>query len=539
MTATWRLVRLALRRDRIVLVVWVVAIAGLAWGTVQSYVSLTQTEADRVAAAALVASNPLSRVFDGPASGPSIGAMSLNDGYKILAILTALMAAQAVVRHSRRDEECGRAELVGSAVVGRRAPLAAAVVVALTASLAVGVGVALAVGATGVGWPGAWAGGMAIAGVGWVFAGIAAVASQVFGTSRGANGAAAGAVGAAFVLRAIGDLTGHVAPDGLSVVSAWPSWLSPLGWGQQVRPYFQDRWWIAGLFAGTTLLLVLVAAALRGRRDLGTGMVGAPHGPARAPAGLLSTLGMTWRLQRGVLLVWVAAMATMGAAFGSMGRTFTDYITGNDAMRALLETISPGAAPLDLYQAFLMAFLGVAGTGYTVQALLRMRAEESEGRLEPVLATAVGRSRWLAGHVLVVGAGTAAVLGSSGLAGGLSYGVLTDDWSGAAGILGAAAVQVPAALALAGLVVAVFGLLPRWTSPVAWFALAAALVMGQLGEILELPQWLLDVSPFTHVPAVPAEPLAAAPLLWLGAAALALGTLGFVAFRRRDLAMPG
>ena len=305
MTATWRLVRLALRRDRIVLVVWVVAIAGLAWGTVQSYVSLTQTEADRIAAAALVASNPLSRVFDGPASGPSVGAMSMNDGYKILGILTALMAAQAVVRHSRRDEETGRAELVGSAVVGRRAPLAAAVVVALTACVAVGVGVALAVGATGVGWTGAWAGGMAVAGAGWVFAGIAAVASQVFGTSRGANGAAAGALGAAFVLRAIGDLTGHVAPGGLSVVSAWPSWLSPLGWGQQVRPYFLDRWWIAGLFAGTTLLLVLVAAALRGRRDLGTGMVGAPHGPARAPAGLLSTTGMTWRLQRGVLLVWV------------------------------------------------------------------------------------------------------------------------------------------------------------------------------------------------------------------------------------------
>ena len=61
----------------------------------------------------------------------------------------------------------------------------------------------------------------------------------------------------------------------------------------------------------------------------------------------------------------------------------------------------------------------------------------------------------------------------------------------------------------------------------------------ELGALLELPQWLLDVSPFTHVPAVPAEPFAAAPLLWLGAAALALGALGFAAFRRRDLAIPG
>lgn len=537
MTGTWRLVRLALRRDRVVLPVWIAAVAGLAWATVRSYVQLTQTEADRLAAAALTATNPLSRVFDGPASGPSLGAMAMVDGYKILAILTALMAAQAVVRHSRREEESGRAELVGSAAVGRRAGLAAAVVVGLAASTLVGGGVGLAVGATGVGWPGAWAAGMAVAGAGWVFAGLAAVGSQVFATGRAANGAAAGALGVAFVLRAVGDLTGRVAPDGLSVVSAWPSWLSPLGWGQQVRPYFQDRWWIAGLFAGTTALLVALAAHLRGRRDLGTGMVAPPRGPARAPAGLLSTLGLTWRLQRGVLAVWLAAMTTMGAVFGSVGRTFADYIAENQAMRALLETIAPGAEPLDLYQAFLMAFLGVAGAGYTVQALLRARSEEAEGRLEPVLATAVGRTTWLATHVLVVAVGSALVLCCTGLAGGLTYGALTGDWSQAfGGIMAASAVQVPAALALGGLVVAVLGLAPRLTSAVAWFALAAALVMGQLGQLLELPQWLLDVSPFTHVPAVPAEPFAVAPLLWLGAAAAVLGVLGVAAFRRRDLA---
>jgi ABC-2 type transport system permease protein len=538
MTGTWRLVRLALRRDRVVLPVWVVAISGLAWGMVRSYASLTQTEADRVATATLAAGNPLTRIFDGPASGPSIGALALTDGYKVVAILTALMAAQVVVRHSRREEELGRAELVGSAAVGVQAPLAAAVVVALVASSAVGAGMALAVGITGIGWVGAAAGGMAVAGAGWAFAGIAAVAAQVFSTARGANSATAAALGVAFVLRAAGDLAGHVAPSGLAVVSAWPSWLSPLGWGQQVRPYYFDRWWIAGLFAGFTALLVAVAAMLRARRDLGTGMVAAPRGPARAPDGLLSTLGMTWRLQRGVLGVWVAAMATMGGVFGSVGRTFADYIADNDAMRRMLETIAPGAAPLDLYQAFLMAFLGVACTGYTVQALLRMHAEESGGRLEPVLATAVGRLRWLGSHVLVVGLGSALVLLATGLVGGLVYGVLTGEWSRAfGGILAAAAVQVPAALALGGLVVAVFGALPRWTAPVAWFALAAALVMGQLGQMLRLPQWLLDVSPFTHVPAVPAEAFTATPLVWLGAAAVALGALGFAAFRRRDLAI--
>jgi len=86
-------------------------------------------------------------------------------------------------------------------------------------------------------------------------------------------------------------------------------------------------------------------------------------------------------------------------------------------------------------------------------------------------------------------------------------------------------------------VLAVFGLLPRWAGPITWFALAPALVMGQLGSLVDLPQWLLNVSPFSHVPLVPAEPFTATPVVWLLLAAAALGATGFAAFRRRDLAI--
>ena len=80
--------------------------------------------------------------------------------------------------------------------------------------------------------------GMAAAGVGVVFAAIAAVGAQVFSTARAANAVAAAALGVAFVLRAAGDVTGTVTHGGVVVESRWISWLSPYGWGQQVRPYF-------------------------------------------------------------------------------------------------------------------------------------------------------------------------------------------------------------------------------------------------------------------------------------------------------------
>lgn len=536
LAGTGRLVRLALRRDRVVLPVWVAAIAAIAWGVVESYRATTGTDEARLATATLSAGNPLTRVFDGPASGTSLGAMAMVEGYKVLAVLAALMSAQAVVRHTRREEETGRAALVGSAGVGRHAPLAAALVVALGADLVLGAAVAGAIGGQGLGWAGAWAEGMAVAGLGAVFAGVAAVGAQVFSTARGANGLAAGALGAAFALRAVGDLAGDLSDGGTAVVSAWPSWLSPMGWGQQVRPYYQDNWWVGALFAGLTAALVAVAAALTAHRDLGAGMVPVRRGPARAPRALLSPLGMAWRLQRGVLAVWLVSMAAAGAVFGSVGNTFADYIADNTAIRGMLEALWPGAAPLELYHTFVMAILGLVGAGYTVQALLRTRAEEVSGRLAPVLATATGRRRWLGCHVLVVGAGTALVLLAAGLAGGVAYGAITGEWGAAfGGFTAAAAVQVPAALALGGFVVAVFVLLPWWSGPVTWFALAATLVMGQLGALFELPQWLLDVSPFTHVPAVPAEPFTAVPVLWLAAAAIAFGALGLTAFRRRDV----
>lgn len=541
LAGTGRLVRLALRQDRVVLPVWVASIALLSWGVVASYRGTLPTLEDRVATARLAAGNPLARVFDGPAAGTDLGAMALVEGWKVLAVLTALMAAQAVVRHTRRAEEVGRAELVGSAVVGHRAPLVAALVVATLASVGVGAGVMLAfAGAEGLPWAGSLAAGAAAAGMGVTFAAVAAVGAQVFSTARGANGLVAAALGLAFAVRAVGDLAGSVDGTGTVVRSTWVSWLSPYGWGQQVRPFFANRWPVLGLFVVAAGVLATVAVTVAGRRDVGAGLVGPRPGPSAAGAGLRSPWGLAWRLQRATLLAWALPVAVFGAAFGSMADEVDDMVRDSPAMRELLATLAPGGDPVELYVVLTAAFLGLAAGAYVVQALLRMRGEEVSGRVEPLLATATGRGRWLASHVVIAVGGSALVLAGGGVAGGLAAGATSGRWrDGLADFAVAAAVQWPAVLTLAGLVVAVFGLLPRWAAPLTWFALGAALVMSQLGTLLELPQWLLDVSPFSHVPAVPVADLDATPVVWLTLAALALGAVGAVAFRRRDLALGG
>jgi ABC-2 type transport system permease protein len=110
---------------------------------------------------------------------------------------------------------------------------------------------------------------------------------------------------------------------------------------------------------------------------------------------------------------------------------------------------------------------------------------------------------------------------------------------GATGIgplIGAGLAQLPAAMALAGFVVLVFGLLPRLTVGLAWAGLAVSIVCGLLGDLFGLPQAVRDLSPFSHVPPLPAAEVTAGPLVALVLVAAALIAAGMALFRRRDLA---
>lgn len=535
---TGRLVRLAVRRDRIVLSAWLLSLGALLAGIVASIQGLYADEAERVAAATFNAASPIARVFDGPASGTDVGAMTMVEAYGFTAILIAIMSAQTVVRHTRQDEETGRAELIGSAVVGQHARLTAALTVTLGANLLFGAIAAAILVGNGLATTGAVVAGAAFAGVGSVFAGVGAVTAQVFSTARGANSSAGAVVGVAFLLRAVGDAIGYVGEDQVVSISAWPTWLSPIGWGQQVRAFHQDNLEPFLLFAGLTVILVAVAFQLTRHRDVGAGMVDVRPGPPAASAGLRRPAGLAWRLQRGTLVAWGVGLIVLGATFGAVGESAEEILGLSEQVEQALLAMAPAGGIVDLFFTFVLRFLGVAAAGYTVQALLRMRAEEATGRLEPVLATSLGRPAWLASHLTIAAVGTVVLLVATGLAGGAVYGAMTGDWAtGTGGLVRGALVQIPAVLALGGFVVAAFGLLPRWSVALAWSALAVSFVMGQLGDLLGLPQVVLNLSPFTHVPPVPAEPVTALPLAILGGVGLLLGAIGFVAFGRRDLAI--
>ena len=122
---------------------------------------------------------------------------------------------------------------------------------------------------------------------------------------------------------------------------------------------------------------------------------------------------------------------------------------------------------------------------------------------------------------------------------GLSLGLADASTGGVAGGVGralpATAVRIPAIWVCVGVATTALGWVPRWTAAIGWGALALFLVVGEFGGLLGLPGWVIDLTPFTHVPRMPVEPFSWAPTLWLLLVAAALLAAGVVGYRRRDV----
>ncbi|MEV0945775.1 anibiotic ABC transporter [Rhodococcus sp. NPDC049939] len=537
-TGTTRLVRLALRRDRIQLPVWLLALVVLQAISASSVLGLYPTEADLLSIAIATAQSPVALATNGLISGYTAGAVVASQIVMPLSLGAALMSSLLVVRHTRQNEETGRAELVEAAVVGRKAMLTAALIVAAAANAVLAVSSVVVLMAQGLPLGGSLAIGLGIASVGISFAGIAAVTSQVTDGARTANGLAGAALAAAFVLRAVGDMSGTVVEGGTRVISGFATWLSPIGWAEQIRAYDDNAWWVLGLPAVFTLATVALAFFFTERRDLGAGLVATRRGPARAPRSLPTPLGSAWRIQRGVLFWWAVGIGFIALVYGAVGEQIDDFLGEGDQVSEVMGRLGGTSDMVDAYFATIFGTMAIAVGAYSVQALLRMRAEEAAGRLEPVLATAVGRPRWLSAHVAVVVVGVVALQLLTGVATGVAYGLVTADVAGNVVDLSAAAlVFVPAILVVAAIAVLLFGGLPLWASGLSWTALALFLLFGLLGPLLGLPDFIRNLSPFSHVPPVPAADVTGTPLMWMVAIAVVLAATGVALFRWRDLAI--
>ncbi|MGW5076151.1 ABC transporter permease [Rhodococcus sp. NPDC004095] len=523
-TGTLGLLRLYLRRDRIVLPLWVLLLSiPLSTVYVGSIASIYPDEAQRAAFTASIMGSPAQRAMYGEIYNDSLGAVGIWKA-GIFHTLIAVAVILTVIRHTRMEEESGRAELLDSTVVGRYAGLTAALIVAFGASIATGLIGTAGLFGTDVPRSGSLAFGIALTASGIVFAAVAAVAAQLSPSARTARGIAFGALGAAFALRAVGDAGSGVL-----------SWLSPLGWSLQVRPYAGDRWWVLLLHLTAAIVLTAAAYALLRRRDVGAGLIAERLGPPTAAPALAGPFGLSWRLQRGSLVAWTIGICLYALLIGSVVHGIGDEIGDNETVREIVSRMGGTQALEDSFIAIAFTMLAVGAAALAISSALRLHSEEEAQHAETVLAGAVGRTRWVASHLLLAVVGPAVAMVAAGLVAGLTYGAAAGDVTGKLpGVMAAALMQLPAIWMLAGVTVALFGLAPRYAT-VAWGVLVGFVALFLLGSISGFPQWLLDLEPFAHAQRVPGTAFSFIPLGWMLLIDVALIAVGLAAFRRRDL----
>lgn len=519
-TGALTVLRFHLRRDRMMLFWWITGNVLLYYSQAVSTDGLYTTQAELDRAAAGMESNAAFIAMAGPARAlNTLGGQVAWQAAAFGAIVAALMSMFLVGRHTRAEEESGRDELVRAAAIGRHAPLAATALVVVIANVLLGVLLAMSLVSYGLPAAGSWALGLAAGLTGLVFGGVALVAAQLVESTRAAYGITGAVIGVAYTLRAIGD-----------VGNGALSWLSPIGWGQYLRPYAEEQWWPALLSVVAVVVLAVAAVMLFDRRDIGSGVWPARPGPARGSLGSASALA--WRLQRGSVIGWTFGMLLGGVAYGSIGDDVEDLLGDSEFSKDMFA--SAGNSVVDSFYATSAVMLALIGSGFAIASVQRLRGEEGAGFAEGLLATALPRWRWAVAHLVVTLVGTVAAVLAGGLGMGLGFALVTGDGSAVLRLTGATLPYAVPVLLLAALTWLAYGIRTRWAG-VGWLGLGFCFIVMMFGELLQLPGWLMDVSPFQHLAQTPAEDFRVVPVVVLLAIIAALSWLGMVALRRRDL----
>src|SRR5690625_1878164 len=361
------LLRFALRRDRVRLPVWILGLTAAIAATAASYPGIYATAEERHGAL-LAISNPGTTALIGAVYGDGDYTYGIMVGHQLLAmtgVVAALMSIFTVVRHTRAEEESGRAELIRSSVVGRHASAASALLIVFGANLALDLALAVSLAGLGVEtitWPGSLLYGAATAGVGLVFAGVAAITVQLTEGARAASSFAGLILAATYALRAIGD----VSENGLS-------WISPIGWAQATETYYSNEWYPLAMLLAAALVLVAIVVPLSRRRDVGAGIFGTRPGPAHAGRELRGPFGLAWRLNRGVVVGWSAALLSFGLAYGPVLSEADSFLEDLPIMAEFLPDLD--ANGVELFASLVIAIAAVLCAVPSAQVVLRLRTE--------------------------------------------------------------------------------------------------------------------------------------------------------------------
>jgi ABC-2 type transport system permease protein len=429
-------------------------------------------------------------------------------------------------RLTRGEEEAGRWDLLLSGRLRLRVLVDGSLAVVLLATAVVGAAVTVGLVLAGTEAHGAVLFGALVGGTGMVGAGLGAVAAQLMPERRTASGLGVGVLLAGLLERMVA--------DGVSTLG-WALWLTPFGLITRAEPYAADRWFPLVVLAAGIAVLVAAAVVLPGRRDVGAGLLDG-RDVHRAGTGLLGSLPAfaARRLCR-PLLGWGTGVGLYFLLIGTLTTTMIDFLRDNPVFAQLAASAGfSRLASVEGYVASLFSLLAIPVGAFAASRVTALGGDETSGRLTLLLSLPVARARWAATEAAAGAVGCALVAAGAGLTtwvGARAVGAplgLGDALAGALSI-------VPIALLCLGAALAALGWVPQAVLALGLLPAAGGYLLLVFGQSFGWPAWVLGLSPFDHLAAVPAEPLDVVGAVGMLVVALLLAVLGLVGYARRDL----
>ena len=538
MPGTGRLIQLILRRDRVKLPLLIVLFVSMLLAMIPMLQDMYGAKEALQSAYSVFSVNPSMLFMTGPMDAPTFGAFMTVETLLWWGLVIAFINTMFVIRHTRHNEEIGAQELLLSGQAHRGSGLLAALIVALLMNILIAI-------ITGFGmtfeysWTSesAWLYGVAMGMFGMVWASIAAIVAQLTQSGRSANGMLAALIGIGFLVRGIGDFMGKIGSSGMHE-PIWISYLSPFGWLQMTRPLVDPEWWPLLIMGGAVVVCIGLAFILLGTRDVGSGLLPSRSGKPRASEWLRLQFGHSWYLQRGVFVGWLIGVLVMVLTIGALVPQIDEVFgsSGEDSVRrTMIEAIGGVGEMVPAFMSAMIMIMALMVIGYALHAMMRLRNEESNGHLESLLATGVSRIGWLGRHISVVLSGSAIMLVATGFILATILGTMSDVAADLGEYMLAGLSYLPLVAFFVGLYVFLFGLMPRFATAVMWTYFGFVAFVSWLGPMLNLLQWVLNLSITEYVSSPPVEAIDGQSLVIIGLIAAVMMVSGGVIWRRRDL----
>ncbi len=522
----WRTYRHHLRLLRNGAIAWIAGLAGLGWGVAATF-EMRHGSPEELAALREMVGIPAFEALMGRYVRPDTVEGLVLSRWGWFAILAVVWGMLAAGRLFRGAEEAGHLEPLRAGAISTRGLVTSGLAALYTTHVvfAVAIGVGHTVG--GMDAATSWATGGAMALLTAAFATGVALTSQLVASRRRAVGIVGLALGVALGMRVVA---------AASATPEWLWWTTPFGWIGYLHEADQAR---GDVFLGLGLLLaaVLVATLATTRRDLHAGLLGGGEevsAPDARP--VRGQFALAVRLTAGPARTWGLIVGAMVLIFGLLARDFAQAAAELATTLAVVEA-SLGWSGLDtaagiVAWSFLFAVLLLAV--FAAGQVAAIREEEATWRIEHLLVRPVSRVRWLLTRLAAAAAAVVGIALAAGVVAWIATSVVGTPVA-LAEALAAAINIVPVALLALGIGVAVFGLVPRLTAPLTYGLVIGAFLLDFVGGLLELPEAVLDLSPYRHLAAVPAVDMNVGAALIMVAVAVAGTVVGTLAFRRRDL----